>query len=624
MRFATACLLCAAALWPGAASAEVTAAHRKQVEEVRKDLGKEQGLLNKRQFDEAATLLDEAEKKLKAIAQEAGVDEKHPLVAGLLRHIQQRKETLGKRQDREEATPTFEKDVAPILVARCMNCHSGTRPRGRLSLETVAAMMQASGGRLVVPFNPNASILVQRVTASGEARMPKDGEPLTPPELRKIQGWVNAGAKFAGDKAAPLFELANAARAGDDVPLEINRATGAERVSFTKDIAPFMTNLCLNCHSGNNPRSGFSLETFEKLMKGGKSGRVVVPGDLQGSRLWDLAGEQDPIKMPPGDSLITRKNHRDLRVWIEEGAKFDGSDAKAPLRTLTVSTDLAKAGGTKPATPPVEPSKSRAVLAGELWEKALGSETPARHESTEFVFVGNVSQGRLKEIADWADEDARMLRKLFEIKAATIWPGKLMVFVFKDRFSYSEFAQTNEGVELPPAMQWHARIRPGQEPSYVCQFDAGDLSDDSSPGMRALLTAVLTDAALERLPNRPPAWALRGAGLALAARRDTKSPYFRQLSVLAAEAMSRRPKPAGIFEGEDLSSTELDPVGYTLSAHMLKLGGEAPFVSFLKALGSGRSLNDTLQTVYRADAGSLAQSYVAGLGGSAGPSRKAP
>src|SRR5579863_7520937 len=58
---------------------------------------------------------------------------------------------------------------------------------------------------------------------------------------------------------------------------------GKETVSFTKDIAPFMVNLCLNCHSGKNPRSGFSLETYELLMKGGKSGRVVLAGNAEDS-----------------------------------------------------------------------------------------------------------------------------------------------------------------------------------------------------------------------------------------------------------------------------------------------------------------------------------------------------
>src|SRR5205823_7661977 len=129
----------------------------------------------------------------------------------------------------------------------------------------------------------------------------------------------------------------------DITPVQINKATGNETVSFTKDIAPFMSNLCVNCHSGNNPRSGFSLETFEKLMQGGKSGRVVLPGNSKDSRLWHLAGEQDPIKMPPGQALITRTNWNNLRTWIDEGAKYDAGDAKVRLATIVPSSDDAKA-----------------------------------------------------------------------------------------------------------------------------------------------------------------------------------------------------------------------------------------------------------------------------------------
>ena len=32
-------------------------------------------------------------------------------------------------------------------------------------------------------------------------------------------------------------------------------------------------------------------------MQGGESGVVVIGGDLDSSRIWDLVGKQDPIKI---------------------------------------------------------------------------------------------------------------------------------------------------------------------------------------------------------------------------------------------------------------------------------------------------------------------------------------
>src|SRR5438045_4891679 len=102
-------------------------------------------------------------------------------------------------------------------------------------------------------------------------------------------------------------------------------------------------------------------------MKRGKSGRLVLPGNTKESRLWHLVGEQDPIKMPPGQALITRTNHANLKTWIEEGAKFDGPDPKATLRSL-VPTDAEKRAKELASLSPDELARRRKARAQELWK----------------------------------------------------------------------------------------------------------------------------------------------------------------------------------------------------------------------------------------------------------------
>ncbi|MBI3861355.1 MAG: hypothetical protein HY290_05620, partial [Planctomycetia bacterium] len=498
--------------------AAVTAEHKKQIAEINKDIGKTTGLISKREFDEAAKLLDEAEKKLKQIAKDADVKETDKALAGPLKQIVSKREQLEKKKPGGNSgggAGVFERDVAPILVARCLNCHGANNPRANLRMDTFAGIVQGGdSGPIVSPGKPDESPLVQRITATGNVRMPRNAPALSGDDIKKISDWVAGGAAFKGNNATPLNQLKGTAETiakADAVPIQINKPTGKETVSFKDDIAPFMVNLCVNCHSGNDPRSGFSLETFEKLMKGGKSGRVVLPGNTKDSRLWHLVGEQDPIKMPPAQALITRTNHSNLRKWIEEGAKFDGPDAKAPIRSL-VLTDAEKRAKEMAALSNDELAKRRKERAEGLWAAALASDTPAIIENDSFLVMGNAGEPRIKQVAEWAGTSAERLRKLFKIKEPAIWRGKLTIFVFKDRFSYAEFTQTNENVEIPADTKGHSRVSSTGDEAYVCLLDIGDSVTEDSPGVKTLVMGLLSEGLLQRSSNRVPDWAAKGTG----------------------------------------------------------------------------------------------------------------
>jgi mono/diheme cytochrome c family protein len=621
-------------------NAAVTSEHKKQIDEAKKEVGKAKTLIIKKEFDEATKLLSEAEQKLKHVAKDAGIEEDSKLLAGVFKQIKDNQDLLAKKRPAPAAAAgagggtgadVFEKDVAPILTARCLGCHGANDPKGGLRIDTFAGIVQGGdSGGLVAPGKPAASLLVQRLTAGGTDRMPKNGRPLAADEVKKISDWIASGAKFTGNNATPITELkaAGSAAAGASQAftgaIQINKPTGTETVSFKNDIAPFMVNLCLNCHSGADPRSGFSLETFEKLMRGGKSGRVVLAGNIKDSRLWHLVGEQDPIKMPPAQALITKSNHSNLRTWIEEGAKFDGPDAKAPIRSL-VPTEAEKRAKELAALSPDEFAKRRKETASQLWSAALPNDPAVESETDAFIVMGNAPEARIKQVADWSGASAERLRKLFKIKEPMIWPGKLTVFVFKDRFSYAEFAQTNENVQIPPDTKGHSRVSSLGDEAYLCMLDIGDTPTDDSPGVRTLLMGLLGEAFLQRLPNRVPDWAAKGTGLVLAAQSDPKNPYFRGLSAGAHEALRAVDKPDELFASGTFSPADLAPVGFTLVSFMLKKGGESYFVDFLNQMAQGKGLNDALKAVYNVDTTSLARAYheyVDGLPGAKAATKK--
>ena len=94
----------------------------------------------------------------------------------------------------------YANDIAPILRARCYNCHGGG-PRGSkgdLTLHTPAAL-QASG--IVSAGNPDDSELFFRITQpEGEdGRMPPQGPRLSADEIDTIRAWIQSGASYGAD-----------------------------------------------------------------------------------------------------------------------------------------------------------------------------------------------------------------------------------------------------------------------------------------------------------------------------------------------------------------------------------------------------------------------------------------
>lgn len=106
-------------------------------------------------------------------------------------------------------------------------------------------------------------------------------------------------------------------------------------VSFTKEVVPVLVSKCGKCHV-QEAKGRFSAQNFESLMKGTRKGKAVVPNNPEVSRLLSLikAG-----KMPPRSRGFPPEQFKTLKDWIEQGAKFDGHDEKANLRSLKVATD---------------------------------------------------------------------------------------------------------------------------------------------------------------------------------------------------------------------------------------------------------------------------------------------
>ena len=92
---------------------------------------------------------------------------------------------------------------------------------------------------------------------------------------------------------------------------------------YTTKVQPIFQENCYRCHGGMNRRGGLSLATRAGVMKGGKDGVVVVPGDPTASLLVKLIRHdgpaEDPKPMPPKGKL-TDADIATVERWVRAGA----------------------------------------------------------------------------------------------------------------------------------------------------------------------------------------------------------------------------------------------------------------------------------------------------------------
>ena len=96
----------------------------------------------------------------------------------------------------------YERDVKPILRAKCYACHGGLKQEAALRVDTAAAAVSGGdSGASIVPGDLEASLLWERVSTDDESyRMPIEGSPLDEEQLTIVKAWIEQGAEGPADE----------------------------------------------------------------------------------------------------------------------------------------------------------------------------------------------------------------------------------------------------------------------------------------------------------------------------------------------------------------------------------------------------------------------------------------
>jgi hypothetical protein len=132
----------------------------------------------------------------------------------------------------------------------------------------------------------------------------------------KLLGLTFSGLFFCGLAAA-------SAALADDA-----KDKGKGKVTYSDHVAGIFRSRCGTCHNPDKAKGGLNLDNYGAAMQGGGSGKVIEPGDAEGSTLLGVISHKEEPKMPPNAAKIPDAEIALIRKWIEGGAlESSGSTA---------------------------------------------------------------------------------------------------------------------------------------------------------------------------------------------------------------------------------------------------------------------------------------------------------
>ena len=308
------------------------------------------------------------------------------------------------------ASPSFTRDVSPLLRKSCAGCHQPSSKASGLDVTSYAAFL--AGGKRGASFiaeKPGESLTIKYLTAEVQPRMPMGQPPLPGADIDIIREWIQAGAK-------------------DDTPLSIEDTTPT-----VYSQAPVINSLRFSPDGRSIAVSG-NREVFIHPVEAG-----AAPMRLQGKaeRLLSLAYSADGKLLIAGGG--TPAQFGEVQIWDVHAGKLLRS---AMLTNDTVfgaslSPDASKiaVGATDNTVHVLETATAKELYKignHEDWVLA----TVFGVDSKRFV---SVSRDRAAKIIDASSgaflENANLLKS--ELNAIARHPSKdIVVIGGEDRYPY--------------------------------------------------------------------------------------------------------------------------------------------------------------------------------------------
>lgn len=122
-----------------------------------------------------------------------------------------------------------------------------------------------------------------------------------------------------------------------------------EQLVYADIVAPILERRCVSCHKEGKAKGKFQMDSYEMLVKGGKEGPGIEPGNAAESNIvirMDLRPEDEDHMPPEGKPDIEDDEVAIIKWWIDNGAdpKKALADLEVPAAIKDAIAKLAPAG----------------------------------------------------------------------------------------------------------------------------------------------------------------------------------------------------------------------------------------------------------------------------------------
>ena len=314
----------------------------------------------------------------------------------------------------------YERQVHPLLAAKCFVCHSQEKRSGGFSLATYGDLLEGGrSGAAVKPGNSSASLIVQRTNGTHAPRMPLGASPLSDAEMAILSGWIDEGAR-ATPASAPAKAKWEAplALTGQPIPPAVWSAWKAPLDRFAADYlgkhgvaepelvgdAVFARRVYLDV-IGLLPATE-ELQAFLADRRADKRGRLVqrLLGDNRGYAENWISFWNDLLRNDEGVNYFSETaSRKSITPWLLSALRTNLPYDRFVAQLLH----------------PVAPSDPAGFLIGVNWRGAVNaSQTPAMQaaQNTAQIFLGiNLKCNSCHDsfISKWKLKDAYALAAYF-------------------------------------------------------------------------------------------------------------------------------------------------------------------------------------------------------------------
>ena len=575
----------------GAATAE----QRRELLQIRTDLRKAGNFYTQGQFKQSGAVVRDVQQRVEQL-RASGDPEVLQMLSSITASLQRAHALLelegvalpalqGSAAPATTGTVSFTRQVAPVLVAKCAQCHINNS-RGMLRMSSYAELMRGTPDGAVVLAGDSKGSRIVEVIESGD--MPRGGGNVTAEELQLIKTWIAAGARYDGANPQERLTQLVPAESRPDVP-QVVQATGGETVSFARDIAPVLAQQCAGCHGDGQTSNGLNLTMFETMLRGGDNGPPIQPGlpDMSlliGKLQGTASGERMPRGQPPlPDDAIGR-----FITWIREGATFDGASPRQHV------ADVAAMDKARRATHD-ELSAERAARAVRNWSLGMPGGAYMTVKTDSFLLIGDVSSEVLQEYGEQAEAIAQEVMEMLRVPTAPpLLKGRLTLFFFSGRYEYSEFGKMVEQRQIPKTWQGHWFYDVVDAYATVLPPERAT-AEDGSYTLDGLLAQLIASAYVASLNESVPRWFAEGAGRVVAAQLITDDTRVRQWNQQLPRVLALLEKPADFLEGK-LPPDETDIASYSFVEYLMS--DVRRFARLQEGLREGHGFDQVFAVVY--------------------------